>query len=62
MSKLHNKWLSPSEFKSQEEFLLKYNEELGYAKAVKDIITLIDNAGARVESISKKLQPQKNVI
>jgi hypothetical protein len=60
--RLHNKWLNPSDYKTQEEFLLAYNEELGYARAVKDILKMIDDASTRVEGIAKSMEPIKNVI
>lgn len=59
---LHNEWLNPNDFKTNDEFMIAYRNAEAYARAVKKILRLIDDAEKIVEDINIRLAPRKSVI
>lgn len=52
---MNNKWLEPSEFKTQEEFFKAYTEAHGRAMAYKEIIDLVGGSESKIASIKKAI-------
>jgi hypothetical protein len=53
---LTNKWLEPTAYKSNEEFMIAYNAMRGEALAFQKVIDLVEGAASRIEGIRKRMQ------
>lgn len=53
---LTNKWLDPTKYPSNEEFIRAYDAMYGRAIAYQEIIDLIDSSESRIEEIKRQLE------
>lgn len=53
---LTNKWLDPTKYPSNEEFIRAYDAMYGRALAYQEIIDLIDKSDVRIEEIKRQLE------
>lgn len=51
-----NKWLDPTKYSKDDEFIRAYNQMHARAMAYADIIKLVEEAEGRVQAIAKQIQ------
>ena len=60
MGLVSSKWPKPSDYKTREELVIPYTEAYGYAKAVTDLIAILENAGERAKKLRADGYKEKN--
>ena len=53
---LTNKWLDPTKYSSDADFIRAYNQAHGRMVAYKEIILMVESASQRVEEIKRQLE------
>ena len=53
---LTNKWLDPTKYPSDPEFIRAYNQAHARAMAYKEVIDLVEGADQRIEEIKRQLE------
>lgn len=56
---MSNRWLDPTQFKTQDEFVKAYNEVHGRAQAYGELIDMLSGAEGKIEQLTKSLSTDK---
>lgn len=60
-AQLSNKWLDPTKYNNNEDFIRAYNQMHARAMAYGEIINLIEEAPNMVETVKKQIEIQSAV-